>query len=137
VRHIFSRHGGNLGEPGSVAWTFEKKGELVVDAGRYGEDELMAAIDAGAEDLARDGDVWEIVTPPAALAAVREALESAGVELESSELVMRPTARTRVEDDKVGSLLRLVEELEEHDDVQAVHANFDADADVLERVASA
>jgi YebC/PmpR family DNA-binding regulatory protein len=134
VRHIFTKHGGNLGEPGSVAWTFEKKGELVVDGGRYGEDELMAAIDAGAEDVSLDGDVWEIVTPPAQLAAVREALEAEGVELESAELVMRPTSRTPVEDDKVGALMRLVEELEEHDDVQAVHANFDVDAGVLERV---
>src|SRR3954447_12601880 len=64
VRHIFSKQGGSLGEPGSVAWTFEKKGELVVDGGRYGEDELMAAIDAGAEDVSLDGDVWEVVTPP-------------------------------------------------------------------------
>jgi YebC/PmpR family DNA-binding regulatory protein len=137
VRHIFSKHGGNLGEPGSVAWTFEKKGELVVDVARYGEEKLVAAIDAGAEDVSLDGDVWEVVTPPGELAAVRQALEARGVELESAELVMRPTTRTRVEDDKVGSLVRLVEELEEHDDVQAVHANFDADAEVLERVATA
>ena len=136
VRHIFTKHGGNLGEPGSVAWTFEKKGELVVDAGRYGEDDLLPAIDAGAEDLVLDGDVWEIVMAPADLAAVREALEGAGIELESAELVMRPTTRTPVEDDKVGTLVRLVEELEEQDDVQAVHANFDADADVLERAAA-
>src|SRR5919201_2604451 len=115
VRHIFTKHGGNLGEPGSVAWTFEKKGELVVDAGRYGEDELMAAIDAGAEDVAPDGDVWEIVTPPAQLTAVREALEAEGVEFESAELVMRPTTRTPVEDDKVGAMMRLVGEHVGHD----------------------
>ena len=65
VRHTFTKHGGNLGEPGSVAWTFEKKGEIVVDGSRYSEDDLIAAIDAGAEDLALDGDVWEIVTAPA------------------------------------------------------------------------
>jgi transcriptional/translational regulatory protein YebC/TACO1 len=81
--------------------------------------------------------VWEVVTPPAALAEVRQALEAGGVELETAELVMRPTARTRVDDEQVGSLVRLVEALEEHDDVQAVHANFDADAGVLERVANA
>jgi YebC/PmpR family DNA-binding regulatory protein len=137
VRHAFSSHGGSLGEPGSVAWTFEKKGEVVVDAARYSEDDLLAAIDAGAEDVAPDGDVWEIVTPPASLAAVRDALEEAGVELESAELVMRPTARTPVEENQVGRLMRLIEALEEHDDVQAVHANFDVDADVLERVAAA
>jgi YebC/PmpR family DNA-binding regulatory protein len=137
VRHAFTSHGGSLGEPGSVAWTFEKKGELVADATRYGEDDLLPAIDAGAEDVALDGDVWEVITEPADLTAVREALEGAGVELDSAELAMRPTTRTPVEDDKVGALMRLIEALEEHDDVQAVHANFDVDAAVLERVASA
>ena len=135
VRHAFTSHGGSLGEPGSVAWTFEKKGELVLDANRYGEDDLIAAIDAGAEDVSLDGDVWEIVTPPAQLAAVREALEAEGVEFESAELVMRPTTRAPVEESQVGTLVRLIEQLEDHDDVQAVHANFDVDAEVLERVA--
>ncbi|MGE5636027.1 MAG: YebC/PmpR family DNA-binding transcriptional regulator [Nocardioidaceae bacterium] len=137
VRHLFSKGGGSLGEPGSVAWTFEQKGELVVDGGRYAEDDLIAAIDAGAEDMNLDGDVWEIVTAPGDLAAVRDALEAADVELESAELAMRPTTRTPVDEAQVGRLMRLVEELEEHDDVQAVHANFDVDADVLERVATA
>jgi YebC/PmpR family DNA-binding regulatory protein len=137
VRHIFSKHGGNLGEPGSVAWTFEKKGEIVVDGSRYGEDDLLAAIDAGAEDVALDGDLWEIVTPPTELAAVREALEGEGVELESSELVQRPTTRTPVEENRVAILMRLLEALEDSDDVQAVHANFDVDSEVLERVAAA
>ena len=137
VRHAFTKFGGNLGEPGSVAWIFEKKGQLVVDGSRYGEEELMPAIDAGAEDVSLDGDVWEIVTGPGDLAAVRSALEAEGVELESAEQVMRPTTRTPVEEAQVGSLLRLIEELEEHDDVQAVHANFDVDAEVLERVAAA
>jgi YebC/PmpR family DNA-binding regulatory protein len=137
IRHLFTKHGGNLGEPGSVAWTFEKKGELVVDAGRYSEDDLLPAIDAGAEDVALDGDVWEIVTGPADVEAVREALAAEGVQIESAELVQRPTTRTPVEEDRVGSLMRLIETLEEHDDVQAVHANFDVDGDVLERVAAA
>jgi YebC/PmpR family DNA-binding regulatory protein len=134
VRHMFTKSGGGLGEPGSVAWTFEKKGEIVVDGGRYSEDDLLPAIDAGAEDLSMDGDVWEIVTAPGNLAAVRASLEDAGVELESAELVQRATTRTPVEEPRVGSLMRLIEELEEHDDVQAVHANFDVDAEVLERV---
>ncbi len=136
VRHLFTKYGGSLGEPGSVAWTFEKKGEVVVDGGRYSEDDLLTAIDAGAEDLAMDGDVWEVVTGPGELAAVRQALEGAGVEIESSELVQRPTTRTPVEEDRVGTLMRLIEALEDHDDVQAVHANFDVDAAVLERVAA-
>jgi YebC/PmpR family DNA-binding regulatory protein len=137
VRHSFTKFGGNLGEPGSVAWTFEKKGELVVDGSRYSEDELMPAIDAGAEDLSLDDDVWEIVTDPPDLAAVREALEAEGVELQSAELVQRPTTRAPVEENQVGSLMRLIDELEENDDVQGVHANFDVDAEVLERVAAA
>jgi YebC/PmpR family DNA-binding regulatory protein len=137
IRHLFTRAGGSLGEPGSVAWTFEKKGELVVAGGRYSEDDLLPAIDAGAEDLSMDGDVWEIVTGPSDLAAVRAALEDAGVELESAELVQRPTTRTPVEESRVGALMRLIEDLEDHDDVQAVHANFDVDAAVLERVAAA
>jgi YebC/PmpR family DNA-binding regulatory protein len=137
VRHLFTKHGGSLGEPGSVAWTFEKKGELVVDGARYSEDDLLAAIDAGAEDVSLDGDVWEIVTGPAELTAVRVALEAEGVELESAELVQRPTTRTPVEEDRGATLMRLIEALEEHDDVQAVHANFDVDAEVLERVAAA
>ena len=137
VRHIFSQFGGSLGEPGSVAWTFEKKGQVVVDSTRYDEDELMAAIDAGAEDVSLDDDVWEVVTAPTDLTPVREALEGAGVELQSAELVMRPTTTTPVAEDQVGTLMRLIDDLEDQDDVQAVHANYDVDADVLERVAAA
>jgi YebC/PmpR family DNA-binding regulatory protein len=137
VRHIFSRSGGNLGEPGSVAWQFEKKGTIVVDAERFSEDDLMPAIEAGAEDISGDEGVWEIVTEPAELTAVREALAGAGVEIEAAELAMRPTAQVRVEEADVGKLMRLIEQLEDQDDVNAVHANFDVDADVLERVAAA
>jgi YebC/PmpR family DNA-binding regulatory protein len=137
IRHIFSRSGGNLGEPGSVAWIFEKKGELVVDAARYSEDDLMPAIDAGAEDVSPDGDVYEVVTEPSELSAVRAALEDAGVEIASSELVMRPTARTPVEEADAGPLMRLIESLEDHDDVDSVHANFDMATDLLERAATA
>jgi YebC/PmpR family DNA-binding regulatory protein len=136
VRHAFSKHGGNLGEPGSVSWIFEKKGQIVVDAGRYGEDDLMPAIDAGAEDVAEDGDVLEIVTAPTDLVAIREALEQAGVELQSAELVMRPTTRIEIDESQAGTLMRLLDVLDDNDDVQDVHANFDLDADVLERVAA-
>jgi YebC/PmpR family DNA-binding regulatory protein len=137
VRHTFSKSGGNLGEPGSVAWQFEKKGIVVVDAERYSEDDLMPAIEAGAEDIAGDEGVWEIVTEPGDLSAVREALEGAGIEIESAELTMRATSRVEVDDDQVGKLVRLIEQLEDHDDVSAVHANFDVDATVLERFAAA
>lgn len=134
LRHAFTKHGGNLGEPGSVAWIFEKKGQIVVDAARYGEDDLMAAIDAGAEDVAEDGDVLEVVTGPTDLAAIRGALEEAGVELQSAELVMRPTNRIEVDEGQAASLMRMLDVLEDNDDVQAVHANFDVDAEILERV---
>jgi transcriptional/translational regulatory protein YebC/TACO1 len=137
VRHIFSKHSGNLGEPGSVAWVFEKKGVAVVDAERYSENDLFPAIDAGAEDVSIDENVYEVVAEPADFTAVREALEQAGVELESAELSMRPTSRVEVGEGQVGSLMRLLEALEDHDDVAAVHANFDVDAAVLERVAAA
>jgi YebC/PmpR family DNA-binding regulatory protein len=137
VRHIFSKSGGNLGEPGSVAWQFEKKGTIVVDSERFTEDDLMPAIEAGAEDIAGDEGVWEIVTEPADLTAVREALQEAGIEIESAELAMRPTTKVQVEEAEVGKLMRLIEQLEDQDDVNAVHANFDVDADVLERVAAA
>jgi YebC/PmpR family DNA-binding regulatory protein len=137
IRNIFTSHGGSLGEPGSVAWVFDKRGEIVVDAQRYSEDELIVAIDAGAEDLALDENVYEVVTDPADLMTVREALEAGGVELESAELSMRPTTRVPVDDSDAPRLVRLIEALEEHDDVGAVHANFDVDGDVLERVAAA
>ncbi|MGI8945125.1 MAG: YebC/PmpR family DNA-binding transcriptional regulator [Thermoleophilaceae bacterium] len=137
VRHAFKIHSGNLGEPGSVAWIFEKKGELLADGTRYSEDDLMVAIDAGAEDVLLDGDLLEVVTAPEDFAAVREALTGAGVELESAELVMRPTTRAPVEEAAAGPLMKLIDTLEEHDDVQAVHANFDIDTEVLERVAAA
>src|SRR4029079_5209357 len=130
IRHSFTKHGGNLGEPGSVNWIFEKKGEIVVDGTRYAEDDLLAAIDAGAEDVALDGDVWEIVTGPADVAAVREALAAEGVEIESAELVQRPTTRTPVDEDRLRPLINLIEALADHDDAQAVHAKVHVDADV-------
>src|SRR5436190_13786932 len=137
IRHIFSRTGGNLGEPGSVAWQFEKKGIVVVDADRASEDDLMVAIDAGAEDVGQDENVYEVVTAAGGLQGVREALEGAGIAIDSAELTMRPTSRVDVEEGQVGGLMRLIEALEDHDDVNAVHANFNVDAAVLERVAAA
>jgi len=136
VRHLFTKSGGNLGEPGSVAWVFEKKGIVVVDASRYSEDDLMPAIEAGAEDVGIDEDVYEITTEPGDFTAVREALEQAGIEYESADLTMRPTSRVDVPEQQAGSLMRLIEALEDHDDVAAVHANFELDAGVLERVAA-
>ena len=98
VRHILGRHGGSLGEPGSVAYLFDKRGVVVIDASRYDEDDLIAAIDAGALDIERDDDVFEVLTEPGDLAAVREALEQGGVEIESSELRQQPKTRVPVDD---------------------------------------
>src|SRR5215210_7101998 len=137
VRHIFSRHGGSLGERGSVAWNFEKKGVVLVDAERHDEDDLIVAIDAGAEDLTRDENVCEIVTAPGDLQAVRNALADAGVEIQSADLTMRPQSRVEVEEGEVARVLRLLENLEDQDDVSAVHANFDIDAATLEKLAPA
>ena len=135
VRHVFSKHGGNLGDPGSVAYLFDRKGLVVVDAERYSEDDLMAAIDAGAEDIALDADVYEVVSDPSDLTAVREALAAAGVEIEAAEVAMQPKSRVPLEEDAAAKLMRLIDALEDQDDVDAVHANFDVDAEVLERVA--
>jgi len=135
VRHVLGKHGGSLGEPGSVAYLFDKRGLILVDAGRYGEDDLMAAIEAGAEDIAEDEGVFEIVTEPATLTAVRTALEQAEVEIQSAEVAWLPKARVPIEEDDAAKIMRLIDALEDNDDVDAVHANFDIDADVLDRVA--
>ena len=135
VRHLLTKNGGSLGEPGSVSYLFDKRGVIVVDANRYDEDDLMGAIDAGALDISVDEDMFEVITEPADLVAVRSALEQAGVEIDSAEVAYRPKARVPVEEADATKLLRLIDALEESDDVNAVHANFDVDADVLERIA--
>jgi YebC/PmpR family DNA-binding regulatory protein len=135
VRHALSKHGGNLGEPGSVSYLFEKRGVIVVDASRYDEDDLMVAIDAGAQDISLDDDVFEVITEPSDLTPVRQALEQAGVELESADLTQRPTVRVPVQESDAAKLMKLIDSLEDSDDVGTVHANFDVDASVLERLA--
>jgi YebC/PmpR family DNA-binding regulatory protein len=137
VRHAFEKHGGSLGEPGSVAWQFEKRGVILLDGERYGEDDLMPAIDAGAEDVSEDGGVLKVLTAAGDLAAVRSALENAGVEIESAELSMEPKSVVEVGEGQAPALLRLMDALEEHDDVDSVHANFDVPEEVLERAAAA
>jgi YebC/PmpR family DNA-binding regulatory protein len=135
IRHAFGKHGGNLGEPGSVAYLFDKRGVIVVDAGRYTEDDLIAAIDAGAEDIALDDDFFEVLTEPASLAEVRSALVDSGVEIENAEIAQRPKTLVALDEDGATKLMRLIDSLEDLDDVDDVHANFDVPADVLERVA--
>jgi YebC/PmpR family DNA-binding regulatory protein len=136
VRHAFSKHDGSLGEPGSVAWIFEKRGAVAVDAARYGEDDLIVAIDAGAEDVQEEGDLLRVLCEPASLGAVREALEASGVEIESSDVTMEPKSTVEVKGNDARSLLALIETLEDDDDVNEVHANFDIPEDVLEKLAT-
>jgi YebC/PmpR family DNA-binding regulatory protein len=135
VRHAFSKSGGSLGEPGSVAYLFDKKGTIVIDANRYSEDELMVAVEAGAEDISTDDDVFEVIAEPADFTRVRNALEQAGVEMDSAEMAYRASSLVPIDEEQARKLLRLIDALEDSDDVEAVHANFDAPADVLERVA--
>jgi YebC/PmpR family DNA-binding regulatory protein len=135
VRHLLSKNGGNLGEPGSVSYLFDKRGVIVVDAGRYDEDDLIAAIDAGAEDISLDEDVFEVITEPADLGRVRDALTESGVEIDSADVAQRPKSRVPLDEADASRLIKLIDALEESDDVSAVHANFDVDADVLERIA--
>jgi YebC/PmpR family DNA-binding regulatory protein len=137
VRHLLGKHGGSLGEPGSVAYLFDKRGLIVVDAERYSEDDLMPAIEAGAEDIAEDEGIFEVLTEPADLTAVRAALEEAGIEIQSSDIAWLPKARVPIEEDDAAKVMRLIDALEDNDDVDAVHANFDVSADVFERVAGA
>jgi YebC/PmpR family DNA-binding regulatory protein len=136
VRHAFSKHNGSLGEPGSVAWIFEKRGVVVVDGARYGEDDLIAAIDAGAEDVREEGDLLRVLCEPASLSAVRKALEAGGVEIQSSDIAMEPKSTVEVKGNDAKSLLGLIEALEDDDDVNEVHANFDIPDDVLQNLAA-
>jgi len=136
VRHLLSKHGGSLGQPGSVSYLFDKQGVIVLDAARYDEDDLMPAIDAGALDIERDDDVFEVITEPGALGAVRDALQAGGVEFDSADLQQRPRSRVPLEEGDAARLMKLIDALDESDDVTGVHANFDVAADVLERIAS-
>jgi YebC/PmpR family DNA-binding regulatory protein len=136
IRHLLAKNGGNLGEPGSVSYLFQKQGVIVVDASRYDEEDLIPAIDAGALDITVDDDVFEVITEPGDLVDVRDALTSAGVDIESADVAQQPMSRVPVEEADATRLIRLIDALEESDDVTAVNANFDVDASVLERIAS-
>ena len=126
IRHLFSKNGGNLGESGSVGWMFEKKGYIVVDKAAKSEDELFElAIDAGADDLRDDGDTFEILTSPDAFEGVLGAVKGAGIEPQAAEVEMVPQNYIRLEGADARQMLKLMEALEDHDDVQKVSANFD------------
>jgi YebC/PmpR family DNA-binding regulatory protein len=137
VRHTFAKNDGNLGGSGAVAWLFERRGVVLVPADGVDEDELMlAAADAGADDVSLDGSSYQVLTAPEQLGAVREALEAAGFTIESSELTMLPKTTVEVADEgDAKKVLRLMDQLEDNDDVQDVFANFDIPERVLEAVA--
>jgi len=138
VRHLFSKHGGNLGTTGAVAWLFERRGLVLVDAEAVDEEELvLAAAEGGADDVERDGTVFQVLSAPESLAAVRAAIEAAGIAIESAELSMLPKTTVEVAaESSAKKLVRLIEALEENDDVQDVFANFDIPEQVLEAVVS-
>ena len=137
VRHTFDKNDGNLGTSGSVAWLFERRGLVLVPADGTDEDELMlAAAEGGADDVSLDGSSYQVLSAAEELATVREAVEAAGFEIESAELTMLPKTTIALEDEnEAKKILRLIDQLEENDDVQEVYANFDIPERVLESVA--
>jgi YebC/PmpR family DNA-binding regulatory protein len=137
VRHIFAKNDGNLGTSGAVAWLFERRGLVLVPADGADEDELtLAAAEGGADDVSLDGSSFEVLSAAEQLATVREAVAAAGFEIESAELTMLPKTTVAVEDEnEAKKILRLIDQLEENDDVQDVYANFDIPERVLESVA--
>jgi YebC/PmpR family DNA-binding regulatory protein len=136
VRNIFSKHGGQLAQPGAVAWVFERRGSIMVDGSRFAEDDIMtAAIEAGAEDVVQDGDQFDVLTQPADFAAVRDAMAAAGIEFEQAELTMIPKNTVKLEENDARKTMKIVDALEDSDDVQEVFANFDIPEDVLESLA--
>jgi len=135
VRSIFTKHGGSMAEPGAVAWQFERKGVVLADRSAEEDDIMLAALDAGAEDIADDGEVWRITTGPTDVHAVRTALEEAGIAVSSSELTMVPTSTVGVDtEDAARKVLKLVDALDDNDDVQDVFGNFDIPDTVLEAI---
>jgi YebC/PmpR family DNA-binding regulatory protein len=138
IRNIFTKNGGSMAEPGAVAWQFDRKGTIVVPRSADEEELMLTAIDAGAEDIVDDGDSWRVITPPTELHAVRTALEGEGIGVESSDLTMVPQTTIPFDTaDRAKRVLRLIDALDEHDDVQAVHANFDIPDTILETVEAA
>ena len=135
VRHAFTRHGGSLGEPGSVAWMFETHGVVVIDGERYSEDDLMGAIDAGASDVVEEDGKLRVLAEPTDLTAVREAIVADGVEIESYGLAVEPKNTVEVEESEAGTLMMLLAAIADQGVVMEVHANFDIPDEVLERIA--
>lgn len=138
IRHLMTRNGGNLAEAGAVGWMFHRKGEIIVPKEQANEDKMLGIVlDAGAEDLKDDGSAWDVVTPPEAFEVVRDALVKAGIKPASAEIGMVPQNYVKLTGQQAAQMLRLVEALEEHDDVQHVYANFDIDEKEIQAVVGA
>ena len=137
VRHAFDKNDGNLGTSGAVAWLFERRGVVLVSGDGVDEDELtLAAAEGGADDVSLDGSTYEVISAPEALSTVREAVEAAGFRVDSAELTLVPKTTVEVADESAAKkILRLIDQLEEQDDVQDVYANFDIPEQVLEAAA--
>jgi len=135
IRSIFTKHGGSMAEPGSVSWQFERKGVVILPKAVAEEDLMMVALDSGAEDLQDQGDTWQLTCPPTDLGVLRAALEKAGMGFDSAELTMMPTVVVPLQTESdARQVLRVIDLLEDHDDVQNVYANFDIPDAVLELV---
>ena len=128
IRHMLSKNGGNMAESGAVGWMFHRKGDIVVPKEMADEDKMLGIVlDAGADDLKDDGSAWEVTTPPESLEKVREALVAAGINPASAEVAWLPQNYVKLSGQQAQQMLRMVEALEDHDDVQHVYANFDID----------
>jgi YebC/PmpR family DNA-binding regulatory protein len=137
IRHVFGKNGGNMAEAGAVSWMFHKKGDIVIPKSLAKEDDLMnIVLEAGGEDLKDDGENWEIVTDPSSYEGVLEAVKKASITPASSSVTMVPQNYIKLEGSNAHTMIRLIEALEDHDDVQHVHANFDIDQKILEEVAT-
>jgi YebC/PmpR family DNA-binding regulatory protein len=133
LRHLLTKHGGNLGETNSVAWMFEKKGYIVIEKTKADEETLLSgALEAGADDIRDDEDNWEVVTSPDAFAAVRDAIKNLGIEAASAEVAMLPQNYVKLEGKTAAQMVKLMEGLEEHDDVRHVWSNFDIEEKEIE-----
>jgi YebC/PmpR family DNA-binding regulatory protein len=135
IRHIFSKHGGNLGENGCVSWIFEKKGSILFDRKAISEDILMeAALEAGAEDVKEEENEFDVITDPLTFENVKKAIENRGLKYLKAQISMIPQSSVRIEADKAVQMLKLMEKMEDNDDVQNVYANFDIPDEIMEKL---
>lgn len=137
IRHLFTRNHGNMSEAGSVAWMFERRGLIQVDSQKIGEDDLLAvALDAGAQDMSREGEFYEIISPVQQFETVRAALEKSRIPIAQAEITLVPQTTVRLEGAQAEQMLKLIEALEDHEDVQKVFANFDIAEEVMEKLSA-